>query len=47
MPNTNDLLIHIMSIVNILDRYLTVVKPETIHREKLQCVGMCALMIAG
>ncbi|KAK3847870.1 MAG: cyclin-like protein [Linnemannia gamsii] len=33
--------------VNILDRYLAVVKPETVHRDKLQCVGMCALMIAG
>lgn len=33
--------------VNILDRYLAVVKPETIHRDKLQCIGMCALMIAG
>ncbi|KAF9902271.1 Cyclin-B1-1 [Linnemannia zychae] len=33
--------------VNILDRYLAVVKPETVHREILQCVGMCALMIAG
>ncbi|KAF9085929.1 hypothetical protein BGX23_009285 [Mortierella sp. AD031] len=35
------------SAVNILDRYLAIVKPETIDREKLQCVGMCALMIAG
>ncbi|KAG0280800.1 Cyclin-B1-1 [Linnemannia exigua] len=33
--------------INILDRYLAVVKPETVHRDKLQCVGMCALMIAG
>ncbi|KAF9133054.1 Cyclin-A2 [Mortierella sp. 14UC] len=33
--------------VNILDRYLAVVTPETVHREILQCVGMCALMIAG
>ncbi|KAG0282129.1 Cyclin-B1-1 [Linnemannia gamsii] len=33
--------------LNILDRFLAVVKPETIHRDKLQCVGMCTLMIAG
>ncbi|KAF9930036.1 G2/mitotic-specific cyclin-B3 [Linnemannia zychae] len=33
--------------VNILDRYLATVTPETVHRDKLQCIGMCALMIAG
>ncbi|KAG0198086.1 G2/mitotic-specific cyclin [Mortierella sp. GBA30] len=33
--------------VNLLDRYITVRTLEHVPLEKLQCVGMCALMIAG
>ncbi|KAF9952164.1 hypothetical protein BGZ72_006472 [Mortierella alpina] len=33
--------------VNLLDRYITARTLEKVPLEKLQCVGMCALMIAG
>ncbi|KAF9179335.1 G2/mitotic-specific cyclin-B3 [Haplosporangium sp. Z 11] len=33
--------------VNLLDRYLTIRTPETVPTQKLQCIGLCALMIAG
>ncbi|KAG0251063.1 G2/mitotic-specific cyclin [Mortierella polycephala] len=34
-------------VVNLLDRYLTIRTPETVPTQQLQCIGLCALMIAG